>query len=118
MIWPRSSSVPMTTISACKVLSLRSRQLLLIEAENIHDAQMALAGGDGDGHLIVEHFPNQAAGHRRLIRDDVVFWHGVGLPQDGVHHLFASPQVETDHFRTNRDALAGDRQFFDKPWGA
>src|SRR5215510_12976631 len=118
MICPRSSSVPMTTISACTVFSLRARQLLLIKAQNIQNAQMAQAGGDGDGYLVIEYFPDQAASHRRLIRDDVFFRHGVGLPQDGIHDFFASPQVETDHFRTNRDALARDRQFFDKPWGA
>src|SRR5262249_36160613 len=115
MICPRSSSVPMTTISACMGPPLRCAALGLVEALNIHNAQMALAGWDDDGHFVVEDFPNQTTSQRRLIGDDVLFRDGIGLPQDSVDHLLTGPQVQAKDSGADGDPLAGNGQLLDKP---
>ena len=53
------------------------------------------------------------------VDDDVdVLPDGIGLTQDRVDHFLAGPQIQADHFGTNRDPLAGNGQFFDKPRGS
>src|SRR5688500_2118032 len=87
---------------------------LIVKASNVQNEKVALAGWNGNGYLLVEHFADEPASQRRLKGNDVVFRRGVGGSQSGVDDFLIGVQVQAGDLGTDRDAIAGDRQFLDK----